>query len=210
METGIDRLTWYPLDCLGRGRQPVFRGEWHLSSSHSLPVAIKIIRQDMHTTEDELLNKLLHRNIVHCHGRFSAPYVIRENVPNAYEIILFEYIEGQCLFDYLEKSHPIMEIEDITRQLLDVVNYLHSMYIVHYDIHPFNIIISRKDGICLKLLDFGAALDFTDPQTLSNNPHTSFQSDHQIDVIQVSQIIKTLLSCAEYPDNGTRFQKSKL
>src|SRR5581483_7709538 len=151
MDSGIEGLKWYPLDCLGRGKQPVFRGEWQIGSE-KLPVAIKVIRNDNYTNEDKILANLIHRNIVQCYSRISAPYEIRENVPNAYDIILFEYIEGERLFDYVLKKHPLNEIEQLARQLYDVVDYLHTLYIVHYDLHPFNILISRRNGLCLKIL----------------------------------------------------------
>lgn len=200
METGIDGLRWYPLDCLGCGKQPVFRGDWQTNNG-VLPVAIKIIRHDNHTDEDVLLNRLFHRNIVQCYTRFPAPYLIRERIAKAYDIILFEHIEGERLFDYLLRQHPISEIEKLIRQLIDVVNYLHSLSIVHYDIHPFNILISRKYGLRLKLLDFGAALDFRDPQTRIDNPKLSFVIEKQVDLIQVGQIIKVLSNCADYSND---------
>ena len=67
---------------------------------------------------------------------------------------MFEKIEGQSLSHLLE-TNALNDEErlNLVNQLVDVVSYLHSQGIVHRDIKPDNIIVT-KDGQ-LKLIDFG-------------------------------------------------------
>ena len=69
-----------------------------------------------------------------------------------------EYIEGESFKDYIESHGGKISWEDATRFLLPVMDALavvHSKGIIHRDVTPDNIYVS-KEGV-VKLLDFGAA-----------------------------------------------------
>lgn len=74
-------------------------------------------------------------------------------------IITSEYIDGQTLYDYYTKESYVninSEVDYIIRyikQMLVAIRYIHSLGIVHYDIKPNNIMITKKRNI--KLIDFG-------------------------------------------------------
>ena len=71
-----------------------------------------------------------------------------------------EYIEGGELYDVITKMQTLTESKTayIMKQILYVINYLHSFNIVHRDIKPENMLVestSKDDKINIKLIDFG-------------------------------------------------------
>ncbi|RMF22520.1 MAG: serine/threonine protein kinase, partial [Cyanobacteria bacterium J083] len=72
-----------------------------------------------------------------------------------------EYIAGQSLKELLEqgKRFNLPEIEDIARQILDILLYLHELTprVIHRDIKPSNLIWGKDEKIYL--IDFGAVQD---------------------------------------------------
>lgn len=88
-----------------------------------------------------------HPHIVHI-------YTI-ENLPIGVGLVM-EYVEGRTLADYLAERPTLPERNRIFEELLSAVEYLHTRGVVHNDIKPENILISRADNT-LKLIDFGLA-----------------------------------------------------
>jgi len=78
------------------------------------------------------------------------------------------YIEGITLKQYLESKGGKLSVDEAIKIMLPVVNALqaiHSAGMLHRDISPDNIYISKNDTI--KLLDFGAARYTVSEQTNS-------------------------------------------
>ncbi len=98
--------------------------------------------------EARVMDRLRHHNIVRVNGvdRIDDKVVID-----------MEYVRGKNLQELLRSSGPldIPCAVDITIQILEGLNYAHSMQTVHRDIKPANILIS-SDGV-VKLADFGLA-----------------------------------------------------
>ena len=82
--------------------------------------------------------------------------------------ILMEYVEGETLSqrlatqpDYFTKQK---NTDKIVRQLLDVVGYLHSHQVLHLDLKPDNILLTRiNDDV--KLIDLGCCYTDSFPDT---------------------------------------------
>ena len=72
--------------------------------------------------------------------------------------IVQEYIDGRSLGRWLSENPSRKERKRIFSQLLSVVDNLHKKGIIHNDLTPENILISRV-GDTLKLIDFGFADD---------------------------------------------------
>ncbi|PPB80564.1 serine/threonine protein kinase [Albidovulum inexpectatum] len=99
--------------------------------------------------EARRLAKLKHPNIVGVHQVF-------EDNDTAYMAI--DYIEGKDLLDLLDDPATRLtpeQIVAITRKLLSAIGYVHDHGLLHRDISPDNILIT-KDGEPI-LIDFGAA-----------------------------------------------------
>ena len=72
--------------------------------------------------------------------------------------IVMEYVDGRTLCDFLAENPSLAQRRRVFMQLLDAVSYLHRCGVVHNDIKPGNIMVTRSDN-SVKLLDFGLADD---------------------------------------------------
>lgn len=82
--------------------------------------------------------------------------------------IFEEYIEGQTLRELIDTKDSRLEnktfVNSIITQILDILDYLHKSGVVHHDIKPENIIITRI-GDRVKIVDFGAAVSSLNDST---------------------------------------------
>ena len=84
------------------------------------------------------------------------------------DFILMDYVDGDTLTKFISRQPYYFQHKANRRkfadQLLSVVSYLHSHQIVHLDIKPDNIMITRI-GHDLKLIDLGFSYNDTFPDT---------------------------------------------
>ena len=85
------------------------------------------------------------------------PHLVRYVAKSA-DGILMDYVDGETLSQFID-HHPDYfrnrnNADRFLRQLLSVVGYLHSHQIVHLDLKPSNILITRI-GHDVKLIDLG-------------------------------------------------------
>ncbi|MDP4268396.1 MAG: DUF5050 domain-containing protein, partial [Bacteroidota bacterium] len=82
---------------------------------------------------------------------------------NGTAYLVMEYVEGETLKQHLSRvggKVPATEIFELMKPLMNSLIDVHNTGIIHRDISPDNIIITKEGNI--KLLDFGAARDFSD------------------------------------------------
>ena len=81
---------------------------------------------------------------------------------NGTAYIVMEYLEGITLKQYLQTYGPISveEMQNIFAPILEALDKIHQNGVIHRDISPDNIMV-LKDG-SVKLMDFGAARDYTE------------------------------------------------
>jgi CHASE2 domain-containing sensor protein/tRNA A-37 threonylcarbamoyl transferase component Bud32 len=116
-------------------------------------------------TEAEILSKLGH------HPQIPHLLAYFEHQQEFY--LVQEYIDGTPLDRELEAAtEPWREdrVVDLLKQLLPVLGFVHSQYVIHRDLKPGNIIRDRHDGK-LVLIDFGAVKEIQ-PQIIEEQSMT--------------------------------------
>jgi serine/threonine protein kinase len=83
-----------------------------------------------------------------------------------------EYVDGTTLAEWLTTNPSKMARQRVMMQLLDALEYIHSLQLVHHDLKSSNILITRN-GQNVKLIDFG--LSNTDSTSDNNNSSTDIQ-----------------------------------
>lgn len=79
--------------------------------------------------------------------------------PIAYHVGILEYANNGTLADLLKKGTPDYRIiEDLAKDIIDGLAYLHSENIIHRDLKPTNILLfSEGEKLRAKITDFGIA-----------------------------------------------------
>lgn len=114
--------------------------------------------------EIEVLKMCQHPNIIKLLDIF-------ENSDNYF--IVFEYMEGKDLFDYIQKRNfllPETRVKHLVCQLITATRYIHDFGIVHRDLKLENIMMSDvTNNAKPKLVDFGLARIIS-PNETANEP----------------------------------------
>ena len=141
-----------PLEEIGRRDGPFIL---YKSSRHRRIVAIKCVRPefrdnplywDMLRKEYEIGHSLNHPNI--------REYYSLDNDPELGICLEMEWVDGDSLDLLLSECRRNTELRDkITRQILDAVRFMHLKQVIHRDLKPGNILVTRN-GQNVKLIDF--------------------------------------------------------
>ena len=100
-------------------------------------------------TEISILKLVRHKNIIKLYEVIETPQKI---------YLIMEYCEGGELFDYIVQKQHLTERQACAffHEIIDALEYLHSINIVHRDIKPENLLLDKiNKKISLKLIDFG-------------------------------------------------------
>jgi len=132
-------------------------------------VALKVLRKNLagnhafaerFTREAQLAGSLSHPNIVACHNAGFARGI---------QYMVMEFVDGETLKTSLKKREggklPEAESLLIVRDVARGLAHAHAKGIVHRDIKPDNILISKTGAI--KLSDFGTAKSFLDQESMT-------------------------------------------
>lgn len=117
----------------------------------------KMMQEDLihQAGEQQILAKLRHPNIATLYDAG----ITKEGVP----YFVMEYIEGVPVDEYVELNNlAVNDRLSIFSQVLEAVAYAHSHLILHLDLKPGNILVSKNGHV--KLLDFGIATSISFPQ----------------------------------------------
>ena len=163
--------------------------------------------------------------------RLEHPNLVRY-VSQTRDGILMEYIDGETLTQRLaiqpEYFKNKKNTDKFVRQFLDVVGYLHSHQVLHLDLKPDNILLTRINDD-LKLIDLGCCYTdtFTDttgrtnrfaaPEQLSSHlrGEAGVEYDVRTDIYAIGRILELLPNHYIYnkviarctaPDKADRYQ----
>ena len=133
-------------------------------------VAIKILEKNKLKDNDdkirikrefEMLSKFEHKNIILVSEIFETS--------DSYYTVM-EYCEGGELFNYIVKKKRLSEEESsfFYYQIINGLEYIHSLNIVHRDLKPENLLLTKEH--ILKIIDFGLSNFFYDKNKLLSTP----------------------------------------
>ena len=139
----------------------------------SRTVAIKMLRvelardaifQTRFRREAQSAASLNHPTIVAVYDTGEETVVTGDGSEVQVPYIVMEYVDGFTVKDLLADSQPISinEAVDIVVGVLNALEYSHKAGLVHRDIKPGNIMLTRNGKI--KVMDFGIARAMTDSQ----------------------------------------------
>ncbi len=131
-------------------------------------VAVKVLPQHFANERDfferflreaRAVAKLDHPNVVR---------VLRVDEQSGVNYLVMDYVDGQDISSMIRAQGkiPLMQALTITRAAADALRYAHKQGIVHRDIKPHNILVS-KDGQKIKVADFGLAKLAEDQQHMT-------------------------------------------
>lgn len=153
-------------DVIGRGGMAIVYRAFDLRTHQA--VAFKVLREEYENDQEyverfrreaEVCRKLGHPNIVN---------MIDSGTVGGIAYIAMEYVDGQTLKELITQSGRISQDEAVryALQILAALGHAHQRGIVHRDVKPQNIMISRTGQV--KVGDFGIA-GMADTKTLTTD-----------------------------------------
>jgi urea transport system substrate-binding protein len=152
------------LGVLGRGGMgTVYKAEHRLLER---PVVLKVIRPDLVESAQAVQRFQREARLA---ARLSHPNVVAVYEAEAFgstQMLVMEFIEGVNLAELVAERGllPVAESCELIRQAAVGLEYIHSQGLVHRDIKPHNLLVSRTGQV--KILDLGLA-------TLKGGPKTT-------------------------------------
>ena len=154
----------------------------YTASRYGKRYVLKGLSADSQSLTDMLLlqQKEFSLGITLSHPNIAETYSLEE-VADCGRCIVMEYVDGITLAEWLATNPSHSARQRVMLQLLDALEYIHSLQLVHHDLKSSNILITRN-GQNVKLIDFGLSeLDTTNPQ-----------NDIQHDIQKFGEILQLL------------------
>src|SRR5689334_2496790 len=131
-------------------------------------VAIKTLRTDL--ARDQIFQARFRREAQSAaslnHPSIVAVYDAGEDMATGVPVpyIVMEYVDGRTLRDLLQEGHRLLPERslEIIDGVLRALDYSHQAGIVHRDIKPGNVMVTRNGDV--KVMDFGIARAMSDAQ----------------------------------------------
>ena len=170
---------WSEITCLQvRSRNVLYSG-----IRYGRKFLIKEVRDGFTNTKLQQ-EKEFRQGILLNHPNIMSTYSLEE-VEDLGMCIVSEWIEGVTLGEWLKNKQNINERRRVFMQILDALEYIHGLQLVHNDIKLDNIMVTTN-GTNVKLIDFG--LSNTDDAVLTES------NDVKKDIIGVGKIMKRMFA----------------
>jgi len=125
-------------------RDPVIDEYFVCKKYEPQPYINKLEYYENFKNEIKIMHRLFHNNIVRIFNSYLYPSQVTG-------YILMDYIDGENIESYLICSPE--EINNLFNQTIDAFSYLEKFNILHRDIRPKNILITKEKTV--KIIDFG-------------------------------------------------------
>jgi eukaryotic-like serine/threonine-protein kinase len=125
-----------------------------LDERNGLDVALKIIPREGKAAARAEREAMAARRLRH--DRCVRAYDVGHDASHVY--IAYEYVPGRTLRETI-RSGALTDRDavEVAAQVLDALAHAHRAGIVHRDVKPANILVEDRDGLSIRLLDFGLA-----------------------------------------------------
>ena len=156
--------------------------------------------------EANTLSKLQHPNIVRFYG-FEQD--------RSRSFILMDFIEGETLKTKIarhQKAFSLKQIKEFLRPLLGALQFAHNQNMVHCDIKPANIMISKSGTVLLT--DFGIArATYLDSRPLTSSGTPAYMAPEQVrnqppspptDIYALGIVLFEMLTGGQRPFTGSQ------
>ena len=113
--------------------------------------------KDGNSRFEALIRREYELSITLSHPHIINVFTFEEDSPVGPGIVM-EYVDGRTLEDFLAENPPLDLRRRALDQILEAVAYMHRKGIIHNDLKPANILITRVDNT-VKIIDFGLSDD---------------------------------------------------
>lgn len=173
------------------GMAEVFKGKDHKLNRY---VAVKVLKEEFREN-DAFVKKF--KEEAQAAARLAHP-----NIVNVYDVgdengiyyIVMELVEGITLKNYIERkgSLTIKEATSIAIQVCAGLEVAHNNHIVHRDIKPQNIIISREGKVKVKILALPKPRPPRQPRQMLWDRYTMHLRNRRAAVMWITEVISIL------------------
>lgn len=108
------------------------------------------------------------------HPNIAATYSLEE-IDGVGRSIVQEWIDGLTLGEWLRAKPTKAARKRVFSQLLDALEYLHSLQLVHHDLKSDNILVTHN-GLNVKLIDFGLSATDATITSVPNDPRKDIEA----------------------------------
>ncbi len=148
------------------GMAHVYKARCHFLNRY---VAVKVLKEE-HRDDKEFVNRF--NTEAQAAARISNPHVVSifdVGYESGLYYIVMEYVEGITLKEYISENRrlPWRQAAEFAAQICEGLDAAHKKSVIHRDIKPQNIIMTKGD--ILKITDFGIARATTQATTTTAN-----------------------------------------
>ena len=108
------------------------------------------------------------------HPNIAATYALEE-IEGVGRCIVQEWIDGITLGEWLQTKPAKAARKRVFNQILDALEYLHGLQLVHHDLKEDNILVTRH-GSNVKLIDFGLSATDATLTPVPNDPRRDIEA----------------------------------
>ena len=156
---------------IGRGAfGEIYKGE-EIATQKKIAIKCEFVQQNKASvlkSEIELLNYLK--------GSKGIPELYMYIFSKNFNFMLFELLGPNIneIFNFCHKKFSLPTVLSLGLQMLNRIEYIHSLHIIHRDIKPENFLTGKNDKIStIYLCDFGLAKRFRDKITGNHIPYVT-------------------------------------